>query len=87
MHAPLLRRDSRLREVVLQMLDAPKHHDTLPLRSAPAKRFLWLVRRVQIRIERRLAPRLPSSAGGIRGGARRFRRESHWGRRRRRRRV
>lgn len=50
-NALLLRGKPGLREVMLQMLDAPQRHDTLPLRCAPAERLLGLVRRVHVRVE------------------------------------
>ena len=40
-----LRRDARLREVVLEMLDTTQGHDTLPLRGTATKGFLRFVNR------------------------------------------
>ena len=52
-----LRRDARLREIVLQVLDASQCHDAFALRGTAAEWFRGLVRRVHVRVERELAAR------------------------------
>ena len=61
-HVLLLRCEPRLREVMLEVLDAPQSHHALPLRRTPAERLLRFVRRVHVRVESGLSARFLNSS-------------------------
>lgn len=56
----------RLCEVVLEVLDAPKGHDTLPLCSAAAEWLQRFVGRVHVRVVRELAATGRAACGRFR---------------------